>query len=182
MTDKTEAMDNLIAQDADLIEICPDDLVKELRHIHRDGTWSAKQPDTPHPLCVKAANRIESQAAEIERLNKSAECLAETRRLAVKDVAELEAKNERLRDYWYRQGKDDQHQVDADRIEALTAALEKFDDLIQYQYSGSREAMSAMTEAAQEGARVLCRGTWKEAGHPWLWTYDAHLKGNPNGD
>jgi hypothetical protein len=31
MTDKTEAMDNLIAQDADLIEICPDDLVRRLR-------------------------------------------------------------------------------------------------------------------------------------------------------
>jgi hypothetical protein len=64
----------------------------------------------------------------------------------------------------------------ADRIEALTAALEKFDDLIQYQYTGSREAMSAMTEAAQEGARVLGRGAWKEAGQPWLWTYDPHLK------
>jgi len=90
------AMDNLIAQDADLIEICPDDLVKELRHIHRDETWSAKQPDTPHPLCVKAAERIEALAAENERLRKSAECLAETRRLAVKDVAELEAEIERL--------------------------------------------------------------------------------------
>jgi hypothetical protein len=28
MTDKTEAMDNLIAQDADLIEICPDNFQK----------------------------------------------------------------------------------------------------------------------------------------------------------
>jgi hypothetical protein len=64
----------------------------------------------------------------------------------------------------------------ANRIEALTAALEKFDDLIQYQYTGSREAMSAMAEAAQEGARVLGRGAWKEAGQPWLWTYDPHLK------
>ncbi len=64
----------------------------------------------------------------------------------------------------------------ADRLEALTAALDKFDNLIQYQYTGSREAMSAMAEAAQEGARVLGRGAWKEAGQPWLWTYDAHLK------
>jgi hypothetical protein len=64
----------------------------------------------------------------------------------------------------------------ASRIKALTAALEKFDDLIQYQYTGSREAMSAMAEAAQEGARVLGRGAWKEAGQPWLWTYDPHLK------
>jgi len=42
-------------------------------------------------------DRIETLRAEIERLKKSAECLAETRRLAVKDVAELEAENERLR-------------------------------------------------------------------------------------
>jgi len=42
--------------------------------------------------------KVEAQAAEIERLNKSAECLAETRRLAVKDVAELEAEIERLRE------------------------------------------------------------------------------------
>jgi hypothetical protein len=46
----------------------------------------------------EAADRIEAQAAEIERLNKSAECLAETRRLAVKDIAVLEAENERLRE------------------------------------------------------------------------------------
>ena len=90
MADRTEAMGQLIAQDADLIEICHDDLVKELRHIHRDGTWSAKQPDAPHPLCVKAAERIEALTAENERLNISAECLAETRRLAVKDLAALE--------------------------------------------------------------------------------------------
>lgn len=65
----------------------------------------------------EAADRIEAQAAEIskwhtvtrayldrietlraynERLNKSAECLAETRRLAVKDLAALEAEIERL--------------------------------------------------------------------------------------
>jgi hypothetical protein len=79
MTDKTEAMDNLIAQDADLIEICPDDLVRRLRS-------NRPIPTIPH----EAADRIEAQAAEIERLNKSAECLAESRRLAVKDLAALE--------------------------------------------------------------------------------------------
>lgn len=47
------------------------ELVKELRHIHRDGTWNAKQPDAPHPLCTKAADRIEAQAAEIERLHRA---------------------------------------------------------------------------------------------------------------
>ena len=42
-------------------------------------------------------DRIEALTAENERLNKSAACLAETRRLAVKDVAELEAEIERFR-------------------------------------------------------------------------------------
>jgi hypothetical protein len=134
MTDKTEAMDNLIAQDADLIEICPDDLVKELRHIHRDGTWSAKQPDAPHPLCVKAANRIKVLTAENERLNKSAECLAESRRLAVKDVAELEAEIERLREalQFYAEAKNWAYVksagcncVDADSGDTARAALEQ---------------------------------------------------------
>jgi hypothetical protein len=56
MTDKTEAMDNLIAQDADLIEICPDDLVQRLRS-------NRPIPTLPH----EAADRIEAQAAEIEQ-------------------------------------------------------------------------------------------------------------------
>jgi hypothetical protein len=57
MTDKTEAMDNLIAQDADLIEICPDDLVQRLYTVLNNPT-----------ICREAADRIEAQAAEIERL------------------------------------------------------------------------------------------------------------------
>ena len=32
------------------------------------------------------------------------------------------------------------------------------------------------------GLEIRSRGAWKEAGQPWLWTYDAHLKGKPNGD
>jgi uncharacterized small protein (DUF1192 family) len=87
MTDKTEAMDNLIAQDADLIEICPDDLVQRLRDLAEE--WFEMCDDIHEPL-YEAADRIEAQAAEIERLNKSAECLAESRRLAVKDLAVLE--------------------------------------------------------------------------------------------
>ena len=194
MTDRTEAMDNLIAQDADLIEICSDHLVKELRHIHRDGTWSAKQPDTPHPLCVKAADRIEAltaenfklaagscdveggkvgdehghfyctlqakveaQAAEIskwhtvsrayldrietlraeiERLNKSAECLAESRRLAVKDLAALEG-HMRLEIGQWRVDYDcaimDVEHL-RERIEALTAENERLREKISRTY------------------------------------------------
>ena len=62
MTDKTEAMDNLIAQDADLIEICPDDLVRRLRS-------NRPIPTIPH----EAADLIEAQSAEIEHLRAEAE-------------------------------------------------------------------------------------------------------------
>ena len=41
------------------------------------------------------------------------------------------------------------------RIAELRDALEEFDDLIQHQYNGSREAMSDLTYAAQHGARAL---------------------------
>jgi FtsZ-binding cell division protein ZapB len=51
-----------------------------------------------HTVSRAYLDRIETLRAEIERLNKSAECLADSRRLAVKDVAELEAENERLRE------------------------------------------------------------------------------------
>lgn len=57
----------------------------------------------------------------------------------------------------------------ADRIEQLEAritvleeALGLFDDTIKHQYSGSREAMSDLTYAAQKAARVLKRGAWKD--------------------
>jgi len=48
----------------------------------------------------------------------------------------------------------------ADRIEAFTAENERLN---------KSAACLAETEATQEGG-------WKEAGHPWLWTYDPHLK------
>jgi hypothetical protein len=67
------------------------ELIKLLRE-WADGMSGGKQVAE----LVQAADRIEALTAENERLNKSASCLAETRRLAVKDVAELEAENERL--------------------------------------------------------------------------------------
>lgn len=60
---------------------------------------------------------------------------------------------ERLLD-WPYQGETMAHEA-ADRIRTLQAALMDWDALIEHQYSGSREAMSAMTEAAQRTARVL---------------------------
>jgi hypothetical protein len=43
----------------------------------------------------------------------------------------------------------------ADEIERLRAALHEWDALIEHQYSGSREAMSDMTYAAQRTAHLL---------------------------
>lgn len=85
MTDKTEAMDNLIAQDADLIETCSKDLVQRLRRTYRKefavtGSMFADNSNRlcPFPILAtevlfnpdgrEAANRIEAQAAEIKRL------------------------------------------------------------------------------------------------------------------
>ena len=91
MTDQTEAMDNLIAQDADLIEMT-DDLVQRLRSNRPLPTLPHEAADRIEQLerekavvsdlweqqkeialdyltdCNKAAERIEAQAAEIEWL------------------------------------------------------------------------------------------------------------------
>jgi len=42
------------------------------------------------------------------------------------------------------------------------------------------EPLNAALEA--RGLEIRSRGAWEEAGQPWLWTYDAHLKGKTNGD
>jgi len=42
-----------------------------------------------------------------------------------------------------------------DEIDRLRAALHEWDALIEHQYSGSREAMSDMTYAAQRTAHLL---------------------------
>jgi len=66
MTDKTEAMDNLIAQDADMIEICPDDLAQRL-FIEADN-FKVDREVGMRAMLYRAADCIEAQAAEIERL------------------------------------------------------------------------------------------------------------------
>jgi len=58
--------------------------------------WLRSNVDRWEADSLGYAHNAEYWKAENERLNKSAACLAETRRLAVKDVAELEAENERL--------------------------------------------------------------------------------------
>ena len=44
-------------------------LVNRLREVGRGGEWKAgRHPSTTHPICTEAADLIEAQAAEIERL------------------------------------------------------------------------------------------------------------------
>ena len=44
-------------------------LVERLREVGRDGVWkSGRNSATAHPMCIKAADLIETQAREIERL------------------------------------------------------------------------------------------------------------------
>ena len=64
MTDKTEAMDNLIAQDADLIERCPNDLVQRLRADVFYGDARLANMDKHNPLHMEAADRIEQLERE----------------------------------------------------------------------------------------------------------------------
>ena len=57
-------------------------LVERLREVGRDGVWkSGRNPTTAHPMCIKAADLIETQAREIERLR---EALRNIRALATK--------------------------------------------------------------------------------------------------
>ena len=64
MTDKTEAMDNLIAQDADLIETCSNDLVQRLRSTVCQGNLGC------HRLVDddEAADRIEALISDNSKL------------------------------------------------------------------------------------------------------------------
>lgn len=81
----------------------------------------------------QAADRIEALTAENERLNKSAECLAESRRLAVKDLAVLEG-HMRLETGQWRVDydcaiRDVEHL--RDRIEAQAAEIERLRGVIR---------------------------------------------------
>jgi hypothetical protein len=70
MRDRTEAMDNLIAQDADLIEICPDDLAQRL-FIEADN-FKVDREVGMRAMLYRAADCIEAQAAEIKWLRAEA--------------------------------------------------------------------------------------------------------------
>ena len=96
----------------------------------------------------EAADRIEALTAENERL----------RNVADAKIDALTTEVEELREH-------------------LSGALETLRDagVCDDKCSLCNEAFAALDtgitiEAPQEGG-------WKEAGHPWLWTYDPHLKG-----
>jgi len=87
-----------------------------------------------------------NNAAEIvERLEKR---YLQSGALWYREAAELIAELERVRHELYCRNAE---------VEKLTEALEMFDDLIEHQYTGSREAMSAMHHAAQAAAIALGR-------------------------
>ena len=63
-----------------------------------------------------------------------------------------------------------------EEIERLRAALHEWDALIEHQYSGSREAMSDMTYAAQRTAHLLY------GDEPWPEPRRAALEGEKKDD
>jgi hypothetical protein len=109
-------------------------LVEELRY----GNWILEDPSDglgyPNDSPLVAADRIETLNAMLKAAEES---LGD----------QLAARKEQ-----------------ADEIVRLREALGLFDDLIKHQYSGSQEAMSDMTYAAQNAARVLKRGAWAALG------------------
>ena len=69
-------------------------LVARLREVGRDGVWkSGRNPATAHPMCIEAADLIETQAREIERLNTILSAMNDT-----DVIARTMAENERLRE------------------------------------------------------------------------------------
>jgi hypothetical protein len=150
-----------------------EELVKLLQELSGDMTCGK------HVIELEqAADRIKAFTAENERLNKSAACLAETRRLAVKDVAELEAEVERLREEGeeaYKIGKQDGYSQAVQDVDMLTGGDR------EYRYCTDHDPERHTPDPETMKARIVARfqietGGWKEAGQPWLWTYDPHLK------
>jgi hypothetical protein len=52
---------------------------------------------------------------------------------------------------------------------SCTCAAIKRREALDNLFASDADLIDVETEATQEGG-------WKEAGQPWLWTYDAHLK------
>ena len=104
MTDKTEAMDNLIAQDADLIDdqpvllpcpFCGGVQIEAFHHIDR-GWGASWHVECIADECGNSTCHHDTEATAIAAWNK---------RQPTQSDALLDAEGVKL--YWYRQGKDD---------------------------------------------------------------------------
>jgi hypothetical protein len=58
---------------------------------------------------------------------------------------------------------------------SCTCAAIKRREALDNLFASDADLIDVEIEASQEGG-------WKEAGQPWLWTYDAHLKGTNNAE
>ena len=88
-----------------------------------------------------------------ERLRAGVECAP----WVIAEVERLEAENAALRELmntYNLGGWTDSLELIKER-DALRAALQDFDALIKHQYTGSQEAMSDLTYAAQQAAKIL---------------------------
>lgn len=76
------------------------DLVERLREVGRDGVWkSGRNPKTAHPMCIKAADRIEQLEAEVKTaLHREAETTARYDAKIDALEAEIARKDEALRE------------------------------------------------------------------------------------
>ncbi len=120
-----------------------------------EGPRAFDWTDKPHRLVYDMYDTISSliatataQAARIEGLEKDAE---KARRF--RDIARAEALD------WHSAKEASEAALAASEAKLAVAveALEEWDSLIDYQYSGSREAMSAMTHAMQGGYAALAQ-------------------------
>jgi hypothetical protein len=72
-------------------------------------------------------------------------------------------------------------QTDAPKPDPLMEAIAEVDTGKGWE-DGQDYARQIRAALDARGLEIRSRGAWKEAGQPWLWTYDAHLKGEANGD
>ena len=117
----------------------PDAVLKRVR------LWAEHGLQSQLSDLVAAVAHIDAQADHITALT------------AERDAAVAE--NARLRDYWYRQGKDDQHQMDVERIEAQAAEIERlrtYDAHLKGYIECERCCGNGQTYGPNSGGDIIC--------------------------
>lgn len=144
MTDKTEAMDNLIAQDADLIDVqpvlkpcpfCGGVQIEAFHHIDR-GWGASWHVECVAEECGNSTCHHDTEATAIAAWNK---------RQPTQSDALLDAEGVKL--YWYRQGKDDGVEHERAKIVAWLAREEE--DYPSGKYSGFAAIIREEIEAGE---------------------------------